>query len=352
MVAGIEINETYAQVCVSAAQGAEPETVSLIAGEEQYLIPMEEIWSDREAAGRFIKKLLKYIKNYGNLNTLKVLAVCLWDNDEKKRQFLKEVLAILGISEDKLFFLGAGEAFCAYVMNQTPELSQYQVLLIENRAGRKYYHLLRKSSRRLPCIVEVQEVKEKTLEEIFQERRISSVFLVGEEFERPWLQEHMSSLKQGGRIFSGKNLFSKGTCYRARELQEKRQEYHYLGEDKTRYHIALKTRSNGKEGFETVLEAGRNWYESQVSLEVLLLELPQLELAVMPMYSKVRKVFAVNLLELPKRPKGTTKLAVEFRYLSSEKLQFKVRDLGFGEIFPHSDMMFERILDLQELLEE
>ncbi|MGN0335391.1 MAG: DUF5716 family protein [Lachnospiraceae bacterium] len=349
MVAGIELRENYAQVCVRTPFMKEPETVSIIAGEEQYLIPMEEIWKDREVCRKYIRKLLKYIRNYGNTDTIKALTVCLEENTEEKRILIREILEVYGISAEKIYFLDPKEAFCAYVLNQAAELSQYYVLLIEHRAGKKNCQLLYKENRKLPCIVEVREITDQSLAEIMKGRKISSVFLVGEEFEESWIEENRDLLRLGRRVFYGKNLYSKGSCYRAMEIRSGKAEYYYLGETKTRYHIAIRSEKAGKEGFEIVLEAGKNWYEAGRYLEVLLLERPQMEFAVIPMFSKERKILAMNFEDLPKRPPRTTRLAVHLQYVSAAQLHIKVCDLGFGELFPKSEKVYEKNLDLQKL---
>ena len=41
--------------------------------------------------------------------------------------------------------------------------------------------------------------------------------------------------------------------------------------------------------------------------------------------------FRIDLTEFPKRPPKTTRISVDFKYLTENKFQITITDLGFGE---------------------
>lgn len=341
MVAGIELGNEYAQICVKTEAMKDAESVTKIAGEEHYRIPIKVNFEQKEEVQELFHNLWKMLKVYADKEPLEELVFCLDQNSEQIRQMLLEIVQIYNISPEKVHFIDKRESFCAYVFHQSAELSVHNVLLIENRKGEKQKLLLKKRTRTAPVVAEVVEASEKEPDQILAGQAVSSVFLVGDDFEEKWMQDYLKLLKSGRRVFQGKNLFVKGACYAGIDWKEKREPYLYLGEDKVSCHIALKVRKNDKEEFHVIAEGGRNWYESDTSLEVFLMDKPELEFAIIPINGRERKMVVIPLEGLPERPEKTTRLLIELTFTSSTAVKLTVKDLGFGEFFPKSDMSYE-----------
>lgn len=335
------MGKQYAQVCVKTDSMRDAESVTKIAGTEHYRIPVEVNIEDKNELQELFRRLWKMLAPYGSRDTLEYLVFCLEENSEKMRQMLLEIVQIYDISTEKVRFLDKSEGFCAYVMHQSAELLSHNALLIENHEGNKEKRILHKRSHTFPQVTEVRDLTEKSLESIFTDHGISSVFLVGDDFEEDWLQKNLKLLKTGRRVFMGKNLYVKGACYRGMELKDRTQDYVYLGEQKVRCNIAIKAPKDGQESYVSILEGGNNWYESSTSLEVLLLDEPVLEFAMIPINGLEKKTFVIHLENLPERPKKTTKLCVELEVTAPDCAKLKIKDLGFGELFPQSDMVYE-----------
>ena len=341
MVAGIELGKQYAQICVKTESMKDAESVTQIAGAEHYRLPVDVNIENKNELQEFFRKLWKMLAPYGSRNSLENLVFCLEDNSEKMREMLLEIMQIYNISTDKVSFLDKSECFCAYVLHQSAELLSHNALLIENREGKKEKFLLHKRTKATPQVLEVREFSEESLENIFREHAVSSVFLVGDDFEEEWIQKHLKLLKTGRRVFMGKNLYVKGACYRGMELKEQSQTYVYLGAETVCANIALKTEQDGKETYAILVEGGKNWYESGVSLEVLLLDDPVLEFAIIPINGREKKTAVLHLNDLPLRPKKTTKLQIKLEFTDATHAKLMIRDLGFGELYPQSDMVYE-----------
>lgn len=348
MIAGIELGKKYAQVCVKTDQMKEPESLTMIAGTENYRIPVELNLEKKFELQEVFRKVWKLITPYGTKESLEYLVFCLDEPNETLRENLLEVAEIYDISKEKVKFLDKKESFCSYVLHQSAGLLLHNALLIENTEGNKDKFILYKKTRTMPLITEVRNVSEKSLEQVFLEHGISSVFLVGDDFEEAWMQQNLNLLKKGKRVFLGKNLFVKGACYRGMDLKEQSEEYLYLGEETVCCNIALKTFRDGKEAYLPLVEAGRNWYESNVSKMVLLLEEPELEFVILPINGEEKKNISVVLKELPQRPQRTTRLQIEVEFLNPTCAKLCVKDLGFGELFPASDMKYEGELQWEQ----
>ena len=348
MIAGIELGKNYAQICVKTDRMKEPESITLIAGTENYCIPMESDIEKKSELQEVFRKYWKLIAPYGTKESLEYLVFCLDESTETLRENLLEIAEIYDIPKRKIRFMEKKECFCAYVFHQSVELLSRSSLLIENKGGTKEKYILYKRSKTVPAIAEVRDISEKTLEDIFMEHGISSVFLVGDDFEEAWMQQNMKLLKNGKRVFAGKNLFVKGACYRGMELKDEYKKYLYLGKEKVCCNIALKTTESGRVVYLPVVEGGRNWYESNTSLDILLLEEPKLEFVIFPMNGKEKQKLSVELTELPERPKKTTKLRIQVEFISPSNAKLSIRDLGFGELFPASDMNYEGELQWEQ----
>lgn len=348
MIAGIELGKKYAQVCVKTDQMKEPESLTLVAGTENYCIPIDADIENKSELQKVFRKLWKLIAPYGAKESLEYLVFCLEEQSEKMRENLLEIAEIYDIPKIKIRFMEKKECFCSYVLNQSAELLSHNALLIENKDGKKEKYILFKRSRMTPVIAEVQDLTEKTLEDIFLEHGISSVFLVGDDFEEAWMQQNLKLLKSGKRVFAGKNLFVKGACYRGMELKEGCENYLYLGKEKVCCNIALKTVRDGNEVYFPLVEGGKNWYESNTSIDVLLLEEPELEVVILPINGKEKKTIFVELADLPERPKKTTRLRIQVEFLNPSNAKLYIRDLGFGELFPASDMNYEGELQWEQ----
>lgn len=341
MVAGIELGKQYIQVCVKTESMREPETITQIIGSEQYNIPIEVNFEKEEEVEGLFRKIWKMLAPYGSKEALKYVIFCLEENTEELRSQLAAGARVLHIPKWKLRFMDKNESFCTYVMNHREGLLSRHALLVENRNGEKTKSLLHKHLRYTPPVTAVEDVSGDSMENIFSEYAISSVFLVGDDFEEEWMQENRALLKKGKRVFAGKNLFVMGALYRGLELLKGKEDYLYLDENKVCCNIGLKTEKNGAEEILTVVEAGKNWYESDTSLMVLLLEEPVVEFVIVPIDGREKKVIEVALEGLPVRPKKTTRLLLDLWFKDPVTVNYEIRDLGFGELFPGTDMIYE-----------
>ena len=348
MVAGIELGKEYVQICVKTEGMKEPESVTKVAGCEHYRIPTEGNLEERSELQELFHRLWKMITPYAGKESLEYLVFCLENNSEKMRELLLEIAQIYNISVDKIRFMDKAECFSAYVLHQSAELLAHNSLLIENHGGEKTKFLLHKRARTAPVVTEVRNISEKSLEGAFADHAISSVFLVGDDFEKEWMQQNLKLLKTGRRVFAGKNLYVKGACYQGVDLKDGVETCLYLGAEKVCCNIALKAESEGRIEYVPMVEGGKNWYESNRAVEVLMLDEPELEFAIIPINGKEKKTVLVGLKDLPARPKKTTRLRVELEFSDPTHAKLMVKDLGFGELFPQSDMIYEGELQWEQ----
>lgn len=348
MIAGIELGKKFAQISVKTDLMREPESITLVVGTQDYRIPIEADFHKKAVMKEVFRKLWKMILPYGDKEPLEYLVFCLEECQEDVRKMLLDIVKSYEISPERVKFLDKSESFCTYVVNQGAELLARNALLIENVDGEKFQYILHKQPKANLSVMRVHNVSEKPLEQVFKSYGISSVFLVGDDFEEDWMKQNMALLKSGRRVFAGKNLFVKGACYKGMELKEENPSYLYLDAEKVGCDILLKTIQGEKEEYFSVVKGGKNWYESAVSMDLLLLDEPELEFLLAPIGGGEKKEVTISLRDLPKRPKKTTRIQMKLAFTDACHGKLSIRDLGFGELFPASDMNYEGELQWEQ----
>lgn len=361
-VIGFDLGKEYSQICCWNDKSKEPVSVSVEPGTEKYRIPTENTES-------FLKRAMRLLKPYGKLHEAEALVFCLEQADEPAVQELRRLaMQLLGVPESRIFVQSREESFCAYVLHQSREIWRHQAVLFTCEGEQLQSTVLNSNSRTVPVMArtEKEEKWQASLEgytatekdlllsgiarDIFVGRPVSSVFLVGDGFEENWYEESLKILCGAGRrVFAGNNLFAKGACYRAMEELKKPEErsFVYLGEDKISYNVGIRTRGS-RESVYTLLNAGTNWYEAKAECQVLLADEPVLEFILKPMQGKETLKDTVALPGLPERPPRTTRLDISVEFSGVEQLKIQIRDMGFGELFPSSDLTWNEVVDFRQ----
>lgn len=127
-----------------------------------------------------------------------------------------------------------------------------------------------------------------------------------------------------------------------------RRPYLFLSEQTLLFNVGLRIKKEGKEEVYTLIRAGLNWYEAEGSCEVLLLTEPLLEFSFRSMLGGEPICAGMLLTDLPRRPEGTSRLLIEVRFSAPLKCEVEVTDLGFGELYPSSDLRWKESFVLEE----
>ena len=348
-VIGFDLGKEYSQICCWNEKSKEPVSVAVEPGTEKYRIPTE-------TTEAFLKKAMRLLKPYGKIHEAAAVVFCVEQADEQTAAGLRRAAM-------------REESFCAYVLHQPREIWRHQSVLFTCEGGELRSAVLNVNGRTIPAMARAEKEEkwqtglgdytngEKDLalsgiaRDIFGGRPVSSVFLVGEGFDGKWYEESLKILCSAGkRVFAGNNLFAKGACYRAMEELKNPEErsYVFLGEDKIPYNVGIRTPGTGKDSLYTLLNAGTSWYEAKAQCEALLLDEPVLEFILKPMQGNMTLKESLELTGIPERPSRTTRLRIFVEFEGVEKLRIEVRDLGFGELFPSSDMVWNETVDLSQ----
>ena len=399
---GIDIDDTYAVTSFFAAGMKEPATVSMIAGGEVFQIPVQiakkkgigqwfigeeatraakgqqastvdglfhralkqeevmlegEVYPAEELLVLFLRKLIGYASGLQGVREPDGLAITVSMIDEDMSKLFQRVGSKLGFSKEQLVIMDRKSAFYYFVLNQQENLWLHDVCLYDYRDGQMRCLRLERNLSTVPQLISIEEkVAEITTEErdeAFYEllqnhlrgHIISSIYLVGDDFDGGWMKLSLNFMCRGRRAFMGKNLYAKGACYGAMILKGKRQwPYAYLGDNEMKVNVSLKVKNRGREEFCTLVNAGESWFEAGSSCDVILDNTAEVAVWLQRPNSRQAKVETLALSDLPERENRTTRLRITAKPLSDVKVLVSIKDLGFGEIVKGSDMSWEYIM--------
>lgn len=292
-------------------------------------------------------------------------------------KMLKGIGQHLGIPKPHVCVQDYKESFCQYMMFQPKELWQYESALFFCDDQMIKAYMLRRlnvDTSHVPGVfVTVDEVanahmkelealypiisEEKAndadasfkamIENVFEKKVVSSVYLTGEGFENNWYPNSQKVLCNGRRAFLGNNLYSKGACYTSiRKCADKEEGPVYLDESKLMERIALRMRVNGQEGWYPIVSWGEHWYEADGQWEVLLEDLSDIEILIESLSGEEMQVEKVSLEGMPERNDYSMRMQVEVMFLDEKTCKLTFKDIGFGEFFPATDFQVEKVIGL------
>ncbi len=418
LAVGIDLSDTYSQVSYGIADGKNVETLSLVNGGSEFMIPtalfrrkevnqwyvgpdavrnadgdgyyvdrlISKAVADEEIVlggehyrpsaliALFIRRLLSMLKMVAD-NRIATLMITVDVLDEALTKALSEAVASLNLSTDMVSFQSHMESFYYYNIYQPQELWGHSVLLFdfseESLKSLKmscnknttpvvafvdpaYYQNMKVSEIKKiqpenpaarDADAEFLEIaKEQTANEVF-----SAIYFIGDGFNREIYKESLSFLCTRARAFEGNNLYSKGACFAAKNrlYQTIISDNHVLlGNDKLKANVGINVLKRGQNAYLPLLDAGVNWFEIRKSCRIILNEGNKVNLVITPMTGKNPEIAEITLTDLPKRPPKTTRLKISVRMQSESRMEVRIKDLGFGEMFPSSNLEWTEVIVL------
>ena len=278
-------------------------------------------------------------------------------------QAIRKAYEKLSIPRGRAYLQDYKESFYFHTLYQKPEIWTRKVGLFQFEEENVSFESLSMNHRTKPVTAQVEEGKtihlsgepqqkdeqfRALVEESLKDELYSSVFILGEAFDKSWAVRSTALLCRGKRrVFCGDNLFAKGACFGARDKVEERslKGYLYLGNDLIRYNVGMEMKINGSPAYYPLVTAGVNWYETEKECEFLMDGIRDLVFVVSKMEDGKRYRYSMALPGLPDRPDKTTRLRLHMEYDSPRRCQIDVEDLGFGEMFPSSGKKWHETME-------
>ncbi len=395
---GIDLNDRYAMISYFQLNMKEPETVSTIAGSENFQIPLilakrkelgqwyygdeakkmaqnpdmicvdqlmrravngdkividEETYPAEDLLTLFLTKIIALPQKLGNYSGFDKLVITVERLTKENMEMFWKVMPKLGVKPEQFMVIDHKESFYYFALNQKEELWLHDVYLFEFDKTNIRYFALKRNMRTTPQVITIEESPKKTIsgdldiefsriiQKAFENKIISTVYLVGDGFDGEWMQSSLNILCRGRRAFVGKNLYSKGACFaaKARDLEDK-WPFIYMGENEIKFNLSLKVKSKGALSFYNIISAGKNWFETKGQCEVILSDTTEIDFWKQLPNSREAKIETLELSDLPRRPDRTTRVRITATPVADDKIDIEIRDLGFGELFRSTDKVW------------
>ena len=120
----------------------------------------------------------------------------------------------------------------------------------------------------------------------------------------------------------------------------------FLGKDKLKYNLGMEVVRENINSYMVLLDAGKNWYDSFRECDLILDQEDSLQIIVTPLDGKKMREVIIHLTGMPVRPPRASRVHLEVRMLSEALVRIVVTDLGFGEFFPSSGLVWTNEFEL------
>lgn len=347
----------------SGAGAAVPDLLERAESEEAVTL-LTASFLPEELLERFLRRCLLLIRQQIPGQLIARLVITLPCLEKGLLERLGRALEKLGMFQDRVSFQSHGQSFGQFVLHQKREFWNGTVALLDYRRPGLLYSQYKINAKKRPALAVLEQMdvsdrlpcpREKSdqafvtglvqlAEQLFYRQQVVTVYATGSGFrEEEKTTEALSQLCQGRRVFLGDNLYVRGACYYAAELQEHGgsleamgQEVLLLAEDCVRCEVSMNLFYRGRVEEAILCDPGMNWFEVDKTFDFILDETDCLEVVMRPVLggTTVRESFYLDGLE--RRPRKMTRLRVRFRYEDRETLLLTAEDMGFGEWYPAS----------------
>lgn len=407
IIVGFDLGEKASQLCYYDRRAGEPVSLPMKVGTGQYTFPNCLSKKPGEEEWHFGLEVEYFVNQQEEIRLDNLFELCSNEHtvriDGEERQagellgiFLKGALRILGVpdpvksisglmittpkltktmvenirlacqyvgfSRNRCFLQDYEESFYYYTLYQKADIWSRNVGLFSFDGDKVSYSKLEMERKTKPIQVSVKRGKTVSLHmdslerdfdfyELIQESLgsevFSSIFLVGEGFDKEWAVRSVPLLCRHQRhVFYGNNLFAKGACYGAREKVEERnlKGYLYTGNDLVRMNVGMEMTVFGTPAYHPLINAGVNWYEAMGECELLLDDTRELTFVVTNMENTKKERYSMSLPNLPERPSKATRLHLHLEFESADRCRIDVEDMGFGEMYPSSGLVWHETM--------
>lgn len=311
----------------------------------------------------FIKRSLSLLAGVGSADRIAALMFTGAELTPALVDVLGEVSLKLDLKRTRVYFQDYAESFYHYMLYQPKDLWKDQSLLLDYREEKIKSMRLTCNEKTRPIVVYMEETQhafdgqDESLLQIAQEViansscRTSSVYLIGEKFTGDWMPSTLRYLCEGRRVFQGNNLYSKGACFSLLEKIQVSQagtEHVYLGGEKLKANVGMKVFKRGEESYFALLDGGVNWYETEYTCELYLQDEDKLEFVITPLIGRNVRYLEMSLDGLGLKEGDTTRIQMHLYFLQENIMCVEVSDLGFGSFRLPAEAKWRKEMELYE----
>ena len=315
----------------------------------------------------FMKRALSLVNMVTPLTNVSCFMITVDSLDRQLVGQLSEAVKSLGLKTKEVYFQSHMESFYNYMLFQPVELWNRDVLLYDATGDCMISLRMECNKNTTPIVAFIDSSENRELndrvydtadagglfarfvEGTVEGHMYSSAYLVGDAFKNEWCKEGVNILCRKGRVFQGNNLFSKGAAYAAKNRLAPTAistGHAFLGNDKLKSNIGINVLNRGGKDYLALLDGGINWYDASRECEIYLNQGNKVSFLITPLTGKNPETVDITLGDLPKRPPRTTRLKISVTMQSENRLNVKIKDLGFGELYPSANIEWNEVISV------
>lgn len=347
-----------------------------IAKNEEFLI-YGTAFTGIQILEKYFRKTLSLLKQYYPNDTIKRLVVSVSEMDMQVIRVIYKALQKMGIEKDRAQVISHEQAYLYYSLSQKKELWMNDIGMFDFDYKGLTYHQISINRRTLPMVAGVTHkdftetlsydllmeqgnnggidyIFENIAKSVLHKQIISTVYITGAGFEGSWAAEVLKELCVGRRLFAGQNLYTKGACYAARELenvqedngQGKLKDFIFLSREMVPCSITMKLYHNASVEEMLLIKAGMPWFEATIRITIIPDQEDELEFSVRDVMKRTQTSHIISLGEIKGRPNKTTRLDIHIHFTDIKTFIIGIKDRGFGELYPTSNRIWEKTISL------
>lgn len=319
---------------------------------------------------RYLKRLLGMLKPEYPTKTIRKLVVTVREKNMILINHIYMALQNLGISKVRASVQNHEQCFVSYAMNQPKELRVNDIALFDfDEKGLMFYQIsvnrrtvpntvvMKKKSFQDTLSYELlkEDITKENVADLFDNiarnvlhrQLVTAIYVTGKGFEGKWCREVLKEFCVGRRVFIGQNLYAKGAGYASRELagEGRAGEYVYLGEETVAINISMPLFTRSRQEEYPLIKAGTAWFNAAKTIQFI----PDGELEIELIVENVtehrleRHFISMDGLHQLSRK---TRIEMSVEFMDKKTCVITLRDKGFGDLFPSSNRVWEKILNL------
>lgn len=252
--------------------------------------------------------------------------------EESFLAFVSAETALLAAGEVGLFDL-AEKSFCFYTAREKKEKDR-SCLYAEQRKLRDAFTLRMLSTPQGERMAD--QVLTASAERLLRNRHFSSVILTGEGFNRmSWSEGFQRAVCRGQRkLYQEKELFARGALQACRMAEAAVTAPRLVCAGRAAAQVSMLVKQGGEERELVLAEAGEALLTAGGSFRLLPENRKELLFSVGASPHGTAQIRSVPLAFLPEREEKTCYVDCSFCFRDEHTISLKLRDAGFGEIYP------------------
>ncbi len=279
-----------------------------------------------------------------------------------------KIISGVGIDPSRIYVISRAESFIYYVMSQGREIWSNRVGLFSlSDTNMSYYELqIQRGAKNTFVYAEKQELDAgfdlsliktesgakladklmlSSAQKILNRKLFSTVLLTGEGFASyEWARDFIKFLCNRRKVYVEADIFAKGASYRGVDLISEKPVFGFIGicDGRLDTTITINIEEDGKQVAYALANAGDRWFGTSKQFRILPDNASDLELNILPMDSKKRRVIRIPLDFIPPRHPKTRRIDIKIYFTGPKTLIIEMQDAGFGDIYPSTNSQIKQ----------